>query len=463
MAGMSALMVSDIPQISVFGMTSALGVFVAFLLTLFVLPVLLDIWHPYNDKKVASIAQHKKKHWLEPLLHRIPEFVGRRAKSIVIAYFSVFVLLLYGASQVKVDSNFAELTKEGSTIRVTNDIVDEHMMGGQNMELMMNFGTAEALKDPHVLKTIEALQHYVEDQYPEFVVKTFSLADFVKDTNQVMHQGQKQYDRIPDDARLASQLLYLFDNANPVDRRNLVSDDYSQSHISLQLRSAGSYQYTHFFITVQQDIERMFAPLKADYPEMQLNVTGSLPLMMKLIDHVSWTQIKSFSFALIIITIMMMLTLGSTQAGLISMVPNLLPAFFTFGVMGLLGIPLDTDTLIIAPLIIGIAVDDTIHFVAHYRDAWFELGDVDSALQSTIKEVGQAVTFTSLILGVGFSTLAFSDYLGLAKTGVFGSLAIFVALTSDLLLLPALIKWFKPDFGRNRYLEKQLEAEKGKL
>lgn len=456
MAGMSALLVSDIPQIGVFGLSSALGVGMAFLLTVFVLPVLLDIWHPYSDKKVARIKASRKHHWLQPLLNKIPGFVGRRAKTIVFIYLGIFGLFVGGALNVKVDSNFAELTREGSVIRITYDIVDQNMMGGQNMEFMLNFGEADAMKNPEVLKAIEQLQSHVESHYPEYVVKTFSLADFVKDTNKVMHKDVDEFKRIPEDPRLAAQLLYLFDNANPVDRRNLVSDDYSQSHISLQLRNAGSYEYTAFFESVQEDIEQIFAPLKSRYPEMQLNATGSLTLMMELIDHISWTQLKSFSFALLIITVLLMVTLGSMQAGLISMIPNLLPAFFTFGLMGLLGIPLDTDTLIIAPLIIGIAVDDTIHFVAHYRDAWFTSGDVDQALASTIREVGQAVTFTTLILGVGFSMLAFSDYLGLAKTGIFGSLAIVVALSSDLLLLPALIKWLKPDLGRRRHLANTL-------
>ncbi len=269
-----------------------------------------------------------------------------------------------------------------------------------------------------------------------------------------MNQGESVQKRLPDDARLTAQLLYLFDNANPQDRRNLVSDDYSKSHLSIQLRNAGSFEYTEFFDQVRDDVDEYFKPLQQPFPHMQLNVTGSLALMMELIDHISWTQIKSFSFALLIITLIMMLTLGSLQGGLISMMPNLLPAFFTFGLLGLLGIPLDTDTLIIAPLIIGIAVDDTIHFLAHYRDAWYEHGDVEKALSSTIKEVGQAVTFTTLILGLGFSMLAFSDYLGMAKTGIFGSLAIFVALSADLLLLPALIQWLKPDLGRRKYLAK---------
>ena len=452
MCGMLALTVSDIPQITVFALTSAMGVFIAFILTIFVLPVLLDIWHPISIKASNQRINHQK-HWLQPLLNRIPAWVSGRPKFIVISYTLIFILFIYGAFQVKVDSNFVELTREGSSIRVTHELVDKHMMGGQNLEIMMDFGQGEAVKQPAVLKVIDDLQRHIEKQYPQYVVKTFSLADFVKETHMLMNEARIEKKTIPQDPILSAQLLYLFDNANPEDRRTLVSDDYSKSHISIQLRNAGSYEYTEIFNNIRKDIETYFNPLKKTYPNMEVQVTGSLALMMELVDHISWTQIKSFSFALLIITLLMMVTLGSLQGGLISMMPNLLPAFFTFGVLGLLGIPLDTDTLIIAPLIIGIAVDDTIHFLAHYRDAWYESGDVETALSSTIQEVGQAVTFTTLILGLGFSMLAFSDYLGMAKTGIFGSMAIFVALSSDLLLLPALIQWLKPDLGRNKYLE----------
>jgi uncharacterized protein len=459
MAGMSALMVSDLPQIGVFGVNSAMGVGVAFIFTIFLLPVLLDIWHPYHAKAERKFAMRDKHHWLQPLLDKIPHYVARKAKPIVLIYFGIFALFVWGGTQVRIDTNLAELTKEGSDIRVTYDIVDANMMGGQNMEFMLNFGQTDALKDPKVLSAIAGLQTHMESTYPDIVVKTFSLADLVEDTNWVMHEGRDAFKIIPEDARLTAQLLYLFDNANADDRRQLVNDNYSQSHISLQIKNKGSYEYANFFEAAQEDLERYFSPLKSSYPDLDTHVTGSLALMMKLVDYISWAQLKSFAFALIIITILLVISLGSVQAGLISMVPNLLPAFFTFGVMGLLGIPLDTDTLIIAPLIIGIAVDDTIHFIAHYRDAWFELGDVEAALASTVKEVGQAVTFTTLVLGLGFSMLAFSDYMGLAKTGIFGSLAIFVALSSDLLLFPALISWLRPDLGRRRYLANKSKAE----
>lgn len=467
MAGMSALMISDIPQIAVFGLNSALGVGVAFILTIFLLPVLLDIYHPFSRKaeqkllakrdenKASSEAIHKPHvSKLQKALNALPEFVERRKFLIVAIYFVFFGCFIYGTTQVKIDSNLIELAKEDSPIRITYNLVDEHMMGGQSLEFMLNMNQRDAFKNTEVLQVVERFTEHLHQAYPDYVLKTFSLADFVKDTHKVMQGGDPNFETIPDDSILTAQLLYLFDNANAEDRRNVVNDDYSISHISIQLKNKGSYEYTNFFEQVQLDLQQQFSVLKPYYPDMEVSVTGALALMMELIDHISWTQIQSFAFALLIITLLMMVSLGSVQAGLISMVPNLLPAFFTFGVMGLLGIPLDTDTLIIAPLIIGIAVDDTIHFIAHYRDAWYESGDVNAALHSTLKEVGQAVTFTTLILGIGFSMLAFSDYMGLAKTGIFGSLSIVIALTSDLLLLPALISWLKPDLGRKAFLAK---------
>ncbi len=478
MAGMLALMISDLPQIAIFGLNSALGVFVAFVFTLFLLPVLLDIWHPYHKKAARRIEKKRSKNAssnsgqltqeqlaqgtsqgkvtaVQALLDRIPDYVKSKSKPITIAYLSAFCLFVFGATQVKIDSNLVELAKEDSPIRVTYELVDTHMMGAQNLEFILRFNESDALKDPNVLQVIDDFQKHLTEAYPDYVVKTFSLADFVKDTHQVMQEGNPDFYTIPKKPDLAAQLLYLFDNANISDRREMVSDDYATTHISAQLKNKGSYDYTLFFETVQSDLHAYFEPLSANYPNIEVSVTGQLALMMELIDHISYAQIKSFALALMIITILLIVSLGSVQAGLISMVPNLLPAFFTFGLMGLLDIPLDTDTLIIAPLIIGIAVDDTIHFVAHYRDAWYETGDVEAALKSTISEVGQAVTFTTLILGIGFSMLAFSDYMGLAKTGIFGSLSIVVALSSDLFLLPALISWLKPDLGRKRFLERQ--------
>jgi predicted RND superfamily exporter protein len=133
--------------------------------------------------------------------------------------------------------------------------------------------------------------------------------------------------------------------------------------------------------------------------------------------------------------------------GGLSIIPNLIPATLIFGLLGILGVALDADTMIIAPVIIGIAVDDTIHFITHYRDEVLKDGDIVRSIRNTIHEVGQAIAFTSLVLGLGFLMLAFSSNTSFIKVGIFGSLAIFAALLSDLFLLPALILAFKPTFS----------------
>jgi predicted RND superfamily exporter protein len=298
-----------------------------------------------------------------------------------------------------------------------------------------------------MLHAVDALQTRIESEYAAQISRTWSLADIVKDTNQLMNSNDAAFYRVPDTEAMISQLLYLFNSANPDDRRSLVSDDYSRSHITLNAYNAGSYQYQQFFDEIGLLIDEVFEPLREDFPALEVRMTGSIPLMMRATDEIAQSQYSSFGLALGVICVIMMLTLGSIQGGLLSIIPNLIPAFLSFGLMGLLGIPLDTDTLMIAPVIIGIAVDDTIHFMTHYRLELIRTRSMALALKSTVEDVGTAVIFTTMVLGMGFAIMGFSDYLGIAKIGIFGSLAIFLALLCDLFLIPALLHVFKPDFG----------------
>ena len=486
MAGMGALTITGMAQFVMFGVTSAAGVFLAFLYTIFLLPVLMDLWHPMAKQKsnipklgwrlwlsylvwpvallfklmwlllwpVRFVLRRSGLQWLlsgiwlQGLLDKIPAFVQQYKHTVNFAFVGVFVVCLYGATQVKVDSNIAELYREGSPLRTAYTIVDEHMMGTGSLEILVDMQQSDALMQAGILQTMDRLQRHIEKEYSQHVIRTNSLVDLVKDTHSIMQDGSDAYKTIPDDNLAVSQLLYLFNSSNPDERRALVNDDYSQSHISVQLRNAGSSEYAEFFELVQIDIKEAFAAYEQQYPNMDVHVTGTLAMMMRLMDDMSNNQFKSLALAMVLISGLLVLTLGSVQAGLMSIIPNMIPATLAFGLMGLMGIPLDTDTLMIAPLIIGIAVDDTIHFITHYRMALAKHSDMRMALVDTIKEVGQAVTFTSLVLGCGFFMLSFSNYLGLAKVGAFGSLAIFVALLCDLLFFPALIMVFKPKFGQ---------------
>ena len=485
MAGMMALTINAMSQFQFFGIVSALGVGMAFLFTVYFLPILMDLWHPQIHPKTpkprtgfvriitapmrllswANKASGLKwllsAVWLQPLLDKIPNFVAKRPVTISAIFLVVFIATLMGMTKVRIDTNLVELFKDDTPLAKAYTIVDKEMMGTGSMEVMIKMGQSDALTDPEVLKAIEALQTTLETKYGDYVLRTYSLADLVKDTNRIMFDDRPELAIIPDDQQAVNQLLFLFNNANPKDRSALVSDDYSQTHISVGLKNVGSYEYSLFFDDMKKDIDDAFGGLEVKYPELNANVTGTMAMIMRLSDQLSVQQFKSLAFALLIISAIMVVTLGSVQAGLLSIIPNLIPATLTFGIMGWFGVPLDTDTLMIAPVIIGIAVDDTIHFITHYRMAMVEHRDMNRALKSAISEVGQAVTFTTLILGCGFFMLTFSDYLGLAKMGGFGALAIFVALLCDLLLLPALIMIFKPRFGQKDIIEINTDVKEG--
>jgi len=492
MAGVLALTTSELVPIQVFGMMSAFGVVLAFFFTLVLLPILLDLWHPgapeANDASLAdrlgarwhrlsnstkistalvyivamylmlgpwvgtyimviSLLTYIVVNWQLAILSAVPNFVARRPWLVLSVFAGLFALCSYGMTLIRIDSNMTELTKEGSAIRVAYETVDENMAGAMSMVIMVDTHTSDGLYNPRLMQAMDQLQSRIETSYSDQVTRTNSLANIVKDTYKIMSDDDPAYYRVPDDDQMISQLLYLFNSANPEDRRALVSDDYSRSHISMNIYNAGSYQYQRFFEEISQEIDEVFGPLESEFPELEVYLTGSMALLMRMADEVANSQFSSFTFAIAVISVIMIITLGSLQGGLMAMIPNMIPALLGFGLMGLLGIALDTDTLLIAPLIIGIAVDDTIHFMTHYRVELIRTGSISESLVSTIRDVGQAVMFTTMVLGLGFALLSFSDYLGMAKMGFFGSAAIFVALLCDLFLIPAMIIIFKPTFG----------------
>lgn len=450
MIAMLALAIAPIMPIKVFGLMTACGIFLAFIFSIYLLPLMLDIWPPLQKEQPQPGIIGKFipdfSTLLQSLLVKVLPLVERTKTGIVSIFAIVFVMCLYGATQVIVDTDPIAQYPQDAKIRQSFEIADQHMIGTQTMEIYLDLGEEYALQDPLVLKTIDQLQNKLEQDYSEYVVRTQSLVEVVKDSYQTLNDNDPQMYIIPEEPRVLSQTLFLFNNSNPVDRRKMVSDDYRRSHISVYLHNAGSYEYTKVFAQMREDINSSLSQLESKYPDASVNITGMFTLIMQGSDYLSWSSLNSFGLVIVIISIVLLLVFGSIQAGLISIIPNLIPATLTFGIMGLLNIPMDFTTVMIAPIVIGIAVDDTIHFLNHYRNEVMIDGDIKRALTETIREVGQAVTFTTLILGLGLSVLATSTSVGNANVGIFGSAAVFIALLCDLFLLPALILLFNIQF-----------------
>jgi uncharacterized protein len=407
------------------------------------LPLMLDLWSPVSPKRKEG-----RDHFILKAIKKIERVSISRAYLMIALFTIAGSIFAYGLMQLKVDSNFVEIIKEGMPLRDAYGLVDGYMGGTGNMEVMMDFQTADALKDPDVLIALESLQAHMEQDEGTKIVKTMSLVNVVKDSYKALNDDDPSKHIIPADPAVLGQVLFMFEGANPKDRSRLVTDDYSKARIGLNSINVGSIEALQIMEQVQAFLDRKFESLQHRYPDLKVTLTGNMALLAIMLDYLAWAQIKSFGLALLVISIILFVVLGSSKAGLVALAPNLFPILTTFGLMGFFKIPLDADTLLIAPIIIGLAVDDTIHFMTNFRIEMERSRNIAQAAIKAIREAGQAITFTSIILSVGFLVFLLSFHNGLSHFGVFAAIAIITALLSDLFLLPALCQIMNVDFNQ---------------
>jgi predicted RND superfamily exporter protein len=433
--GLLALLFVPIVPISTFGIFSALGVGLALLFTLFWLPLMLDLWAPAS---ALESEEASRMHLVQRLLRKVEPLSYRHPGIVTLLFSATGLFLLMGAFRVHVDSNMVNIIKEGVSLRETYELVDQQMSGTNNLEILVSGTRPGVLKDPEVLQAMEDLQQHLSERYPHLVTRTSSLVNVVKDSYKVLNEGRPERYQLPSDPAVLANTLFLFNNADPKERRRVVTDDYAMGRVSINLRNAGSHEYRALIDEVEAWAAQRFAPLTSRHPGLTVSATGTMALTMLLTDYISWSQIKSFGLALVVISLLLLLAFGSLRAGLVALFPNLFPILAIFGLMGWLDIPLDADTLLIAPITIGIAVDDTIHFLTHYRAEVQQRQNPQEAIIHAFRETGQAISFTSIILSLGFLIFVFSLHQGLSNFGVMSAVAFIAALLADLFLLPSL-------------------------
>ncbi len=450
----TALSITPIVPIQVFAFMCALGVGLPFIFSVYLLPLMLDLWAPKKSENAGrgrfgaffSRLTPDISSYLGRLLEKVLPTVEKRPVAIIALFMIVLAVCIYGATQTKVDTDPVGSFPIDSKIRQSVAVVDKNMMGAQSMEIYLDLGKENAFHDPFVLNVVNKLQDTIEREHKDLVVRTTSLVDTVKNSYKTLNDDREDMYVIPETQSAISQTLFLFNQSNPDDRSKLVSDNYDRSRISVRLYNKGSYEYTKAWNSMRADINKSVEEIKQKYPDAKVSITGMLALLMQGSDYLTSSELTSFGLAIVLVSAVLLVLFGSLKAGTIALIPNLIPAILAYGALGLLGRPLDITTMMIAPIIIGIAVDDTVHFITHYRNQVVIHGDIRRALQTTITEAGQSVVFTTLILGLGFGIMAFASDAGVANLGIFGSLAILVGLLNDLFLLPAMILVFKLRF-----------------
>jgi predicted RND superfamily exporter protein len=431
-AGVASFMISAVAPVSDLGIFSSIGVLIALLYSLVLLPALLSIL-PIKQKKLI-----KKDHQdiLDKILNSFAYFSQTHAKKVVIFSLIFMAISIFLASHLKYSHNPLKWFDEKSDIRMATEIIDKELKGSINLEIIIDTHKENGLYNYELLKKLEKISKDAEliktDTY--FVGKVISIIDVIKEIHKALNENKNEYYVIPKDKQLIAQEILLFENSGSDDLEDFVDSKLSKARITYKMPWVDSVEYYELLQELQQYLKKELGD------SASVTITGMIPLLAEVITSAIYSSGQSYLLAFVLIAFMMMFLLSSVKLGLISMIPNLFPIFFTLAMMVVLDLPFDLFTMLVGSIILGLAVDDTVHFMHNFRRYHHrEKKSVEDAVRYTLLESGRAMLITTIVLSIGFYVYLFASMSNLFNFGLLAGSAILVALLSDLILAPALM------------------------
>ena len=430
--GLASLAASPIVPVKVFGLISAAGSILIYLVVFRILPILLVRW----DKRSWTSASRSAR-LVDSIVSALYRLGLRRPAAVVTIGFIVVAAGLPQIGNVIVETNLQAFFDDSHQARRDTRYVDEKLVGSMPLAVIFDVPETDKLKDASILQQISDFQKWVEAQ-PE-VDRSFGIVDFVEEMHWAFNAEDPQFRTLPDDTQLIGQYLLIYDGDDIYD---FVDRDFQHSFVALNLN-------VHSANEISQVLERVRGYLSQNVDDsIRWDIAGVGRLFADMEDLLVTGQVYSLWGAVILIFVFMLFLLRSFGAALLCMIPNLSPIFLIFVVMGIFGIWLDMATAMVASVAIGIAVDDTIHIFHGFQARVARGISTPLALARTYRGAGRAVVTTTLILSAQFLILAWSDFVPTRNFGLLTTAGLVAALLFDLLLLPALLVIFYGDQSR---------------
>lgn len=429
-AGLASFIVAEAAPIADLGIIAPMGVMLALLYTLVLLPALISLL----PMRRGALREKGPGSILDSLLVGVARVSCRHPGKVLFAGGAVLVLSLIGMSQVRFYHNALTWLPEDSAARNATALMDRKLNGTVTLEAVIDTKRPGGLYDPQFMNKLEASNVLALD----FTVgeinigKAWSVDTILKEIHRALNENRPEFYAVPSDRNLIAQEFLLFEGSGSDDLEELVNRDFSKVRLTMKAPFGDLFKYRRLF----EEIKNYFATA---FPEAQVQVTGVLGLFARMVETAIASMVNSYLLSLAVITLLMMLLIGRVRIGMLSMVPNLLPLVSLVGLMGWTVIPFDLSNTIIGSVAIGLVVDDTIHFMHNFRRYFEQRGDVLWAVEQTLLTTGRAIATTSVVLTSGFFTCLWSDMLSTQTFGLLMGLAVIFALISDFFVTPSLM------------------------
>lgn len=422
-AGLLSLVLVPIPPVQVFGMAGAWGTLLVFVTVFFLVPPFLLHWDrkpwPRRGSGMSRLGR---------IASRVALMSMRHPKAILVGAALVLVATLPFALQVKVETDLLAYFGTDHPVNRSTRLIESKLSGVTSLEISLKGDARDSLKNVATLATVRDFQQWLE-ALPE-VDRSVSLVDLVEQMHWAMNGEKPAFKTLPATDRLLHQYLLVYDGK---DLYELVNRDFQHARIVLNVNVHGAKAIGTVIETIRQRL--VSHPL----PGLQVDIGGYGRLFADQVELLVTGQVNSFSGAFLQIVLLMTLLWRSLLAAILCMLPNLAPLYFIFVLMGAAGINLDMATVMIAGVVLGITVDDTIHLYHGYQRRRQAGISAVLAIARAFESSGRAVLAISVLLVAQFMLLTTSDFIPTANFGLMTAVGLLAGQAAELLLLPALL------------------------
>lgn len=420
------------------GIISSMSVLFVLLTSLVITPVLLSFGK--NKRPIEGFTEDSDTRWTRAMV-QLCDVVLRNPKKIGYSFLIICILLCIGLW--KIEAAFDIERTMGTKVPYVKEVMDvgrSELGSLYSYDLIVELPNDDEAKEPENLKHLDELQQQVAKY--DLTKRTTSILDILKDLNQTLNDGDTAFYRIPDSEEEVAQMMVLYENAGGTESEYWMDYDYRRLRLMVEISDFNSAQVEREMAQIQADAEKLF-------PDAKITVVGNIPQFVTMMQYLVRGQMLSFVISILIIGVILMIAFQSIRVGLIGLVPNMMPAIFVGGYMGWMGIPLDMMTATLLPMMLGMAVDDTIHFINHSKIEYDRTMHYQSAIRRTFRVVGVAIVITSIITSAVFASFCSSACTMCINFGLMAIIGILSALAADLLVTPILVNKCKV-FGREK-------------
>ena len=441
-AMMTFLSMSIVPMKAI-GLNTSLCLLSVLLTCFVVTPVLLSLG---RDRKPHANMSHSFEGYVGDHFERFGGFVMRNHRRIVVV--SSVLTLFCGIGLFFIEPAFDVEKTMGRKVEYVKkflDLCDTELGSMYSYDLMITLPHADDAKKPENLKRLDQLATITEGYL--LTKRHNSVTDIIKDMNCTINGGKQQFYRIPDDADMVAQLLLLYENAGGTESEYWMDYDYRRLRLQVEIKNYNSNEAEKEMDALQAEARRLF-------PQAHISMVGNIPQFTVMQQYVERGQMWSMLLSVLVIGMILVLVFSSWKVGLVGMIPNLAPAVIVGGMMGWLDYPLDMMTASLIPMILGIAVDDTIHFINHSHVAYDRCGDYGNAIRSTFRTEGLAIVMSTVVVSATFAGFMSSNATQMVNWGILAVAGMVSALLADLFLTPILFKYLRV-FGKEKKTNSQ--------